>query len=164
MNMPVETFLSALYTTVDDWYQSQSASLLAGKVGRKPDFSDSEVITLALAMHWCGFTSEREWLRFVGNNYRALFPGLVSQSEFNRRSRNLCWLMDAMRRFVLEQMHAFEQEYRLLDSTPVHVRHWRRYGRSTLFMPEAALGYCAAKREYFYGYRLSTLPLLDGFF
>ncbi len=65
MNMPVETFLTALYTYVDDWYQTEGARLLAGKVGSKPEFSDSEVLTLSLAQHWCGFSKEIEWLRFV---------------------------------------------------------------------------------------------------
>src|SRR6266446_8990040 len=162
MNMPVDAFLTALYTKVDDWYQTEGQALLAGKAGAKPLFADSEVITLALAQHWCGFAKEREWLRFIANNYRPLFPHLLSQSEFNRRARNLCWLMNAMRRWVLEQMGASEEEYRLIDGTPIHVRHWRRYGRTHLMLPEAALGYCAAKREAFYGYRLVVLTTLDG--
>ncbi len=162
MNMPVDAFLTALYTKVDDWYQAKGQALLAGKVGAKSLFSDSEVITLSLAQHWCGFDKEREWLRFIDNNYRALFPHLLSQSEFNRRARNLCWLINAMRRWVLEQMGAYEEEYRLIDGTPIHVRHWRRYGRSHLMLPDAALGYCAAKKETFYGYRLVVLTTLEG--
>jgi hypothetical protein len=162
MNMPVDAFLTALYTKVDDWYQTEGPALLAGKVGAKPLFSDSEVITLALAQHWCGFAKEREWLRFIAHNYRALFPHLLSQSEFNRRARNLCWLINALRRWVVEQMDAYEAEYRLIDSTPIQVRHWRRYGRTHLLLPEAALGYCAAKKEPFYGYRLVVLTTLAG--
>jgi hypothetical protein len=162
MNMPVDAFLTALYTKVDDWYQVHGPALLAGKVGAKPLFADSEVITLALAQHWCGFAKEREWLRFIANNYRALFPHLLSQSEFNRRARNLCWLINALRRWVVEQMGAYEEEYRLIDGTPIQVRHWRRYGRTHLMLPEAALGYCAAKKETFYGYRLVVLTTLAG--
>jgi hypothetical protein len=162
MNMPVDAFLTALYTKVDDWYQAHGQALLAGKVGAKPLFSDSEVITLSLAQHWCGFDKEREWLRFIANNYRALFPHLLSQSEFNRRARNLCWLVHAMRRWVVEQMGAYDAEYRLVDGTPIQVRHWRRYGRTHLMLPEAALGYCAAKKETFYGYRLVVLTTLEG--
>ena len=128
MNMPVDAFLTALYTKVDDWYQTEGQALLAGKVGAKPLFSDSEVITLALAQHWCGFQKEREWLRFIAHNYRALFPHLLSQSEFNRRARNLCWLINALRRWVVEQLDAYAAEYRLIDSTPIQVRH---YGLST---------------------------------
>jgi hypothetical protein len=162
MNMPVDAFLTALYTKGDDWYQTEGQALLAGKVGAKPLFSDSEVITLALAQHWCGFAKEREWLRFIANNYRTLFPHLLGQSEFNRRARNLCWLINALRRWVVEQMDAYAAEYRLIDSTPIQVRHWRRYGRTHLLLPEAALGYCAAKKETFDGYRLVVLTTLAG--
>jgi hypothetical protein len=162
MNMPVDAFLTALYTKVDDWYQTQGPVLLAGKVGAKPLFADSEVITLALAQHWCGFQKEREWLRFIAHNYRALFPHLLSQSEFNRRARNLCWLLNALRHWVVEQMGAYAAEYRLIDGTPIQVRHWRRYGRTHLLLPGAALGYCAAKKETFSGYRLVILTTLTG--
>jgi len=162
MNMPVETFLTALYTYVDDWYQTQGAALLAGKVGRKPDFSDSEVLTLALAQHWCGFAQEADWLRHVRQNYLTLFPRLLSQSEFNRRARNLCWLLNRLRRWVVQQLEVWAQAYRLTDGTPIHVRHWRRYGKGHLQLREAALGYCASKRETFYGYRLVVLTTLDG--
>ncbi len=63
MNMPTETFLTTLYTIVDDWYQDHVPRLLPHKAGTKPVFSDSEVITLSLAQHWLGFSEEREFLR-----------------------------------------------------------------------------------------------------
>jgi hypothetical protein len=162
MNMPVETFLTALYTYVDDWYQTEGAGLLAGKVGKKPEFSDSEVLTLSLAQHWCGYSQERNWLRYVRENYLSLFPRLLSQSEFNRRARNLCWLLNRMRLRIVQQVEAFAQTYRLVDGTPIHVRHWRRHGKGHLLLREASLGYCAAKKETFYGYRLVVLTTLDG--
>src|SRR5712691_2134259 len=138
MNMPGDAFLTALYTLVDDWYQAEGQRHLAHKPGAKPCFSDSEVITLSLAQHWCGFQKEREWLRFIHQNYRPLFPRLLSQSEFNRRARNLCWLINALRQWVLKQLDAYAAEYRLIDSTPIHVRHWRRYGPTHLMLPAAA--------------------------
>jgi hypothetical protein len=162
MNMSVETFLLVLYCIVDDWYQQNGPRLLRGKVGAKPEFSDSEVITLLLAQHWCGFQKEAPWLRFVDNNYRALFPRLLSQSEFNRRARNLCWLVEALRKDVVRQMGAFDEDLRLIDGTPVQVRHWRRYGKTHLMLPDAQLGYCAAKKETFYGYRLVVLTTMQG--
>src|SRR5260370_40178557 len=149
---------TTLHPKAEAWYQAEGQALLAGQAGAKPLFSDSEVITLSLAQHWCGFPKEREWLRFIDNNYRALFPGLLSQSEFNRRARNLSWLINALRRWVLEEMGAYEAEYRLIDSTPIQVRHWRRYGPTHLMLTDAALGYCAANKETFYGYRLVVLP------
>ncbi len=162
MNMAAETFLTTLYTIVDDWYQQYAPPSVSGRAGRKPLFSDSEVMTLSLAQHWLGVPDEREFLRLVRNNYLPLFPRLVAQSQFNRRARSLCWLLNALRRHLVEQMGVAGAPCQLIDGTPVQVRHWRRFGRGHLRLPEAALGYCAAKRETFYGFRLLALTTLDG--
>lgn len=68
MNMPTETFLTTLYTIGDDRYQVHAPRLLAGKAGKKPEFSDSEVITLSLAQHWLGFADERKGAQFLLDN------------------------------------------------------------------------------------------------
>lgn len=162
MEMPVDAFLTALYTIVDDWYQAHAPREVTHRPGAKPEFTDSEVMTLSLAQHWLGFASETEFVRFVGLNYRPLFPRLLDQSQFNRRARSLCWLLDAFRRWLVGQAEAHTAAYYLLDGTPVHVRHWRRYGPRSLRLPGAALGYCAAKRETFYGYKLVLLCTGDG--
>jgi hypothetical protein len=162
MNMPTDAFLTALYTHVDDWYQTHAPALLAGKVGERPEFSDSEVLTLSLAQHWLGFRSERKFLRHVRQNYRALFPRLLDQSEFNRRARNLFRLLNEFRRWLVQHTGAFAAPGYLMDGTPIHVRHWRRYGPRSLAFRGAALGRCAAKKETFYGYKLVLLMTLDG--
>jgi hypothetical protein len=161
-DMSVETFLTVLYCVVDELYQKHAKTFLAGKVGCKPEFTDSEVLTLMIAQHWCGFQKEAPFLRFIHNNYLALFPRLLDQSQFNRRAKNLCWLLNGLRHEILKQMGALQEEVRLIDGTPVHVRHWRRFGKTHLMMPEAALGYCAAKKETFYGYRLVVMTTTDG--
>jgi len=162
MNMPTETFLTTLYTIVDDWYQQHAPRPVAARAGKKPRFSDSEVITLSLARHWLGIPQEREYLRFIRNNFLPLFPRLVSQSQFNRRARGLCWLLNALRQHLVASMGAASASCQLIDGTPVQVRHWRRFGKGHLCLPEAALGYCAAKKKTFYGFRLLALTTLDG--
>lgn len=161
-DLSVETFLTLLYCVVDDLYQKHAPTFLKGKVGAKPEFADSEVLTLMIAQHWCGFQKEATFLRFVKNNYLALFPRLLDQSQFNRRARNLCWLLNRLRHEIVKQMGALQEDVRLIDGTPVHVRHWRRYGKTHLMLPEAALGHCAAKKETFYGYRLVVMTTLEG--
>jgi Transposase DDE domain len=161
-DMSVETFLTVLYCVIDELYQTLAPTFLAGKVGTKPEFSDSEVLTLMVAQHWCGFQKEATFLRFIKNNYLELFPRLLDQSQFNRRARNLCWLLNRLRFEILQKMGALQETIRLIDGTPVHVRHWRRYGKSHIMLPDAALGYCAAKKETFYGYRLVVMTTLDG--
>jgi hypothetical protein len=51
------------------------------EVGAKPIFSDSEVITLMLAMDFLAFESETQSLSFMRANYHELFPRLCDQSR-----------------------------------------------------------------------------------
>jgi hypothetical protein len=37
-----------VFLLVDDWYKSEGIKLLRGKAGAKPEFTDSEMITLML--------------------------------------------------------------------------------------------------------------------
>ena len=162
MNMPTETFLTTVYTIIDDWYRQYAPKLLAGKAGKKPLFSDSEVLTLAVAQHWLGIAQEREFLRFIRNNHLPLFPRLLHQSQFNRRARALCWLLRELCRHLIAERGLVKTPCQLIDGTPVQVRHWRRLGKGHLLWPEASLGYCAAKKETYYGFRLLAVTTLDG--
>ena len=90
--MPSITFpdlLTTIYVLVDDWYQAYGLRFLQGKPGSKPDFSDSEVLTLLLAMDYLPFPGETQFLGYLRANYRALFPKLVvSQLEIDGYTRS----------------------------------------------------------------------------
>ena len=60
--------LTALYIIVDDLYQKHYAHLKPRRPGRRPELSDSEVLTLSIWAQWFG-TSERdhEHVRTVGD-------------------------------------------------------------------------------------------------
>jgi hypothetical protein len=92
-NITITDLLTTIFVLVDDWYQAQGVRLLKGKPGAKPEFSDSEVITLLLAMDFIPFPSETQFLGFIRANYLALFPRLIDQSQFNRRARALRLLL-----------------------------------------------------------------------
>ncbi len=55
-DMSVETFLTVLYYVVEELYQKNAPTLPATmKVGPKPEFSDSEILTLRIAQYWYVF-------------------------------------------------------------------------------------------------------------
>lgn len=164
MNMDFDTLLIGVYLIVDTWLQRDGARRLRPLGGAPPRFSDAEMLTLLL-VHQLAFADwhERRWLRWLHRQgYRAWFPHLPCQSAYNRRARNLAGILNALRIALAQPLLADQPPEAVCDSTPIHVRHWRRYGPRHLALPEAALGYCAAKREYFYGYRLLTLVTLQG--
>jgi hypothetical protein len=74
---------------------------------------------------------------------------LPAQSPYNRRARHLAGILNALRIALAQPLLADQLPEAVCDNTPIHVRYWRRYGPRHLALPEATLGYCAAKREYF---------------
>ncbi|MCB0046476.1 MAG: hypothetical protein KDD92_13695 [Caldilineaceae bacterium] len=128
-----EELATIIFILVDDWYQIEGVKHLQGKVGRKPVFSDSEVITLLLLMDYLPFPGENQCLGLIRANYLALFPKLVDQSQFNRRVRNLRFLVEEMRRSYLGQLGYLQQTTYLLDTKPVPVVGYKRSKRHSEF-------------------------------
>ncbi len=80
MLISIEDLFLVTYAVVDDWYRSEGARRLGRTVGAKPTFSDSEMLTVMLAIDFFEFTSERRYVEFVRANYLKLFPDLLDQS------------------------------------------------------------------------------------
>ncbi len=54
------------------------------------------MLTLALLAPWQTDRSERAFGRYAAKHWRAYFPRLLSQSQFNRRVRDRCGVLYAL--------------------------------------------------------------------
>jgi len=162
MTVDFETLLTIIYVLVDDWYRHSGRRLLKGKRGAKPIFSDSEVITLLLAMDYLPFPGETQFLGFIRANYLRLFPELVDQSQFNRRVRDLRLLVEELRRHWAILLGVTFHSQFLLDTKPVPVMGYKRSKRRSNFAGSAAYGVCASRNMKYFGYKLVMLSTLDG--
>jgi hypothetical protein len=156
-----ELFLVTL-VLVDDWYESKGKHLLNRTVGDKPTFSDSEMLTLMLAIDFFGFSSERRYHAFIRANYLKLFPRLLNQSEYNRRARSLRYLLNALHQEWATALGVQWENHFLLDTTPVVVVGYHRDKNHSDFRGSADYGYCAARRMKYFGYKLVMLTTLEG--
>jgi len=161
-SIDVPALLTTIYVLVDDWYQEKGVHLLAGKPGAKPKFSDSEVITLALAMDYIPYPSETQFLGYMRANHLDLFPDLIDQSQFNRRVRSLRLLIEALRRVWVTVLGGMDETQLLMDTKPVPVVGYKRSKRHSDFAGSADYGYCASRNLHYFGYKLVTLTTLDG--
>ena len=162
MNISIPDLMLVTLVLVDDWYRRKGARWLGRTVGSRPEFSDSEMLTLMLAIDFFEFTSERRYVEFVRANYLALFPKLLDQSQYNRRARSLRYLLNELRKdWAAELGVPFERHF-LLDTTPVMVVGYRRDKIHSDFRGSAAYGYCAARRLKYFGYKLVMLTTLNG--
>jgi len=163
--MPSITFpdlLTTIYVLVDDWYQACGVRCLKGKPGPKPEFSDSEVLTLLLALDYLPFPGETQFLGYLRANYRALFPKLVDQSQCNRRARALRLLLEQLRRYWAFRMGVTGETQFLLDTKPVPVVGYKRRKHHSQFAGSAAYGRCVSKNLGYFGYKLVTITTLSG--
>jgi len=87
IRLGLDSFPVALYVLVDDWWQASRPLSGRGR-GRPVLLSESEVLTLAILVRWPRWRSERDFWRFAdAYHLRSCFPGLLSQSQLNRRIR-----------------------------------------------------------------------------
>ncbi len=115
--------------------------------------SDSEVLTLALCAQWHG-TSERAFLRFASQYWRAYFPRLLSQSATNRRCRDLAGVLSNLSGMVAQEMESYAAPYQVLDTLPVRLMRPCRGRRRRLFGNEASMGKGGSDRTWYYGCKL----------
>lgn len=158
-----DELLIYIFVLVDDWYQQQGKRLQPRLSGPECRLSESEMLTLLLAVDYFPYAGERQFLGFIRANHLALFPALLEQSQFNRRARRLAGLMEALRRHWLYQLDVVFEDTLLLDTKPIPVVGYKRSKRHSDFTGSASYRYCASRK---YGYKLvmvttlSELPLV----
>ena len=157
-----DDFVTWMFVIIDDLWQGIAP--LYQRPGPEPtSCSDSELITVAIVSECRTWDREtvamQEW-----SAYRHLFPRLPERSRFNRRRRNLMGAINQIRQLVLTMLDVAQDAYGAIDSIPVPVvqfhlapqrtRDWDAHG--------ATFGYCASKKQVFFGYRLHLVVTLGG--
>ena len=161
-SISIAELLLVMYVIVDDWYLEEGTRILKGKAGQKPSFTDSEVITLMLAQDFIPYPGENQYIGYMKANYLELFPKLITQSQFNRRARNLRLLVEEMRRYWLRELGLLTQVDLLLDTKPIPVMGYKRSKKRSDFAGSADYGYCASRKMKYFGYKLVSICTLEG--
>ena len=125
----VDTFLTTLYVTVDDFCQSRAPKR---KPGPEASLSASEVITLSIFARWSRFASERDFYRYAETNLRDAFPTLPNRSQFNRLLRFHTEFLEAFVLHLAALLQRRKCPYQALDSSAMPVRDAKRRGAGWL--------------------------------
>jgi hypothetical protein len=156
-----EDFCTYVFVIVDDILQELAPVLK--RPGPAPDCSDSELITMTLVGECRGWDVETELLSSM-QEHADLFPCIPSQSRFNRRRRNLMFVINLIRRTILGWLDLAQDRQCLIDSLPVPVVQfylvpsstgdWKAHG--------ARFGKVPSKNQTIFGYKLHLLVTLGG--
>ena len=141
MYIDTEILITTIYFIIHNWYLAEGHKLLTGKVGKKPSFTDSELLTLVILKEFLQFKSERKFLGFIYGNHLEMFPDLVDQSQFNRRSRALRLILNKLRRHFANELGAQLASLYILDTEPIPVVGYKRSKKNSDFYGSAEYGY-----------------------
>lgn len=154
-------FCTCVFVIVDDILQELGPVLK--RPGPTPGCSDGELIAMTLVGECRGWDVETELLSNM-REHMDLFPCIPSQSRFNRRRRNLMFVINLIRRTILSWLDLAQDRQCLIDSLPVPVVQfylvpgstgdWKAHG--------ARFGKVPSKSQTIFGYKLHLLVTLGG--
>lgn len=156
-----DDFCLYMFVIVDDLLKELSDFLV--RPGPKPIVSDSELITMILTGECRGWDIETELLVNFSER-RHLFPILPSQSRFNRRRRNLMWIVNKIRQAILNRLDIAQDNQCIIDSLPIPVVKFHLVPSSTGDWSAfgARFGKVSSKKQTFFGFKLHLLITMNG--
>lgn len=106
-----------------------------------------------------GYTNESEFLRYLENHPSKAFPKLPTQSCYNHRAKQLQPVIAELTATVLKNLKVHKTKIRIIDATGVPVTKFYRRWKTKAFANNKffGVGYCHAKKERYYGVKLTLI-------
>ena len=149
----MEEALILLYLLVDDGYRMVTLGGRLRQRGPGPKLSAVEVLTMEIFGEQQGRHDDAAIHRYVDGHWRHFFPDLGSYQAFARQ----CAALSLIKQRILDLVFPASDTIHLLDGFPIPVCRACRGHRCRTFRGAAAWGYCATKKEHFYGLRWSSI-------
>ena len=153
----MEEALILLYLLVDDGYRMVT---FGGRLRQRgpEELSDVEVLTMEIFGEQQGCHDDASIHRYFDGHWRHFFPNLGSSPAFARQ----CAALSVIKQRGLVYLFPANGDIHLLDGFPIPVCRNCRGTRCRTFRDVAAWGYCATKKEHFYGLRGQLVITLAG--
>jgi hypothetical protein len=160
----LEDIFLIIFTIFDDAYKNGTYQRIRRNWNKaKSKLSDTEIMTIAVLGEILGYDSENAWFHFVKSNFSHLFPDMCGRETYIKRKQNLYESMLCMREYLITLFKTKDSSYSIIDSMPMKVCHFARAHFAKVFKGDASFGFCAAKNERYYGFKLHARVSAEGF-
>lgn len=160
--MPREDFIIAVFCLVDDQLKKIILGQRLRTGGFPPKLTDSEVITMDIVGEFLGEDTDVGIWKYFKTHWLKLFPRLGSRSNYVKQSASLWNFKQKIQEKLSKSMGSFLDPLHMADGFPIHVCHFSRANSSSLFKDSATYGYCAAKKETYYGFKGNIVISSEG--
>jgi hypothetical protein len=157
----IEQQMTEIYVIVDDYLKRQR-HLAAWRRSNnaRPEFSDSEVLTVALLQGCFGVRSLYETWKKVADNYADAFPDLPGYKQWLSRLHVLGLPIGGLSA-ATTALPAGADRFYLIDAKPIPLCQAIRHGRVRLLREEGAY-FGKTSKGWFFGFHLHLLRHADG--
>lgn len=160
----LKDFFTVVFVLIDDVYNEIIPSSIKNRRNISDSkLSDSEIISISIVGEAITIDSEKAWFYFVKKNFKDLFPNIGDRTRFNRTKRNLYAVIKEIQKYFSNLSMFSDDNIRIIDSMPIPVCKFARAYFSKLFKDISSYGYCASKKETYFGLKLHALVTTDGF-
>ena len=148
-----QEFIIEVFCMIDDECKGVIADKRLRSRGFDPALSDSEVITIEIVGEFLGLDRDTAIWKYFRTHWRALFPALGSRTTFARQAANLWAVKQMLHQRVVSRLGVANQRLFLIDGFPMPVCAFGRAPQARSFAGQASIGYCAVKKQYYYGFK-----------
>lgn len=156
--MDQETLLIEIYCKIDALLKQDKFVIALHRSGKKPVFTDCELIALSIFQEFTGIHKEDDYWTYCTNHFQSDFPLLCDKSQYNRRRKNLTKIINMIRIELLKEL-PLEIKTIIFDTLPVPVTAYTK-GTKTKQFNDADFGYCSSKNLRYFGYK-TALAISD---
>ncbi|MCB1822205.1 MAG: hypothetical protein KDI73_11595 [Candidatus Competibacteraceae bacterium] len=160
--MPLEDLIITVFCWVAEHTNSVLGDYRLRPRGFAPQLTDSEVITLEVVGEFLGLDTDVGIWKYFGRHWRSWFPGLGSRTTFAQQAANLWVIKQRLHQHLLIDLGAITDLIHVVDGCPMLVCVLTRAPQCRLFPEAANFGYCAEKKQYYYGLHGHLMMTFDG--
>ena len=147
--MEPEIHLIWLYCQVEHFFTEVLGDRRLRKRGPMPALTDIELITIELFCEYQGYGTDKEMWRYIRQHWKSWFLAVGSYKNFTKHCANLY----AVKALILERLTQPQagDDFYIVDGVPMPICKFARAPQCSLFPELASHGYCASKKENYYG-------------
>lgn len=163
--MSLEEFIIWTYCCVDCHVATLRQQTPWRSRGYTPKLTDAEVITMEIVGEFLQQDTDKGIWQYFKKHWHHYFPNIGSRSNFAKHASNLWAIKQKIHERILHDVQAFDEDTHIIDGFPMPICHFRRAYSSQLFSDEeqATYGYCASKKENYYGFEGHIIISESGF-
>lgn len=151
--MSIDEFIIAVFYLIDNMFNDFLGGRKLRQRGFKPSLADSEVITMEIVGEFLGYDQDKKIWEYFKNHWKHFFPQIPDRPNFVRQAAYLHDVKRLLQEKLAETLGTYNDRLHIIDGLPMPTCKFARAHFSRTFKGTAAYGYCATKKEHYYGFR-----------